>query len=727
MTEDMEASDIHEILETHFGYSEFRPMQEDIIRTVISGKDCLVVMPTGGGKSICFQLPALCMDGLTLVVSPLIALMKDQVDGLQANGIAAAFLNSSQTAQEQIVVMTEAQRGDIKLLYVAPERLGVEAFRYFLKSTNIALIAIDEAHCISEWGHEFRPDYRLLKKLRADFPQIPCIALTATATPEVRDDIRMQLSLEKAPLFLSGFNRANLSYLVYAKARAFERLLIILRNKEHLPAIIYCFSRKSTETLAADLNAEGFRCLPYHAGLSPEIRKNTQDSFMRDDVQIVVATTAFGMGIDKPDVRTVIHLDLPKTIEGYYQETGRAGRDGLPSDCILFYSDADRFKQEYFIRQIEDDDLQNAARLKLQQMVGYGETRTCRRKYLLQYFDETITIDNCAGCDRCLNPEAEKEDMTEVAQRVLEAIQSTGERFGAGYVCDILRGKSTDKTRMAGHDGLPTFGSLRDASAQKIRFIIGELTAEKYLMRADGMYPTLSLTRLGKDALENGTPILIHQPEVDLAITKHATDDDPQFEPALFEELRALRRSIADQQKVAAFVIFGDRSLKEMASAFPQSIENFQQIYGVSARKAEQYGRQFTDIIRSFAETHHLQERQDVLKPKPAKTQISSGSTVDESRRLLQERLSLADIAKLRSLKEGTIIQHIEALADAGTLPNIDHLKPTDAIYTEISDAFKESRTPTLTFIFKHFKGKYSYDTLRLVRMFMQQTDAAFL
>ncbi len=603
--------DIHSLLETHFGYKSFRPTQEQIIQTVLSGNDCLVVMPTGGGKSLCYQVPALCLDGLTLVISPLIALMKDQVDGLRSNGINAAFLNSSQTHEEQMDVMDDATNGRLKLLYVAPERLGVVSFMNYLQTLPLRLIAIDEAHCISEWGHDFRPDYRLLKKLRAAFPQVPCIALTATATPQVQTDIRSQLGLENSPLFLSGFNRTNLTYHVYPKARTFDRLLVILKKAERLPAVVFCFSRKSTEALAADLQAEGLRCLPYHAGMTAEQRKTTQEKFMQDDVQIITATTAFGMGIDKPDIRTVVHIDLPKNIESFYQETGRAGRDGLPSDCILFYSDADRFKQEYFIRQIEDPVLQESTREKLQQMAAYGELRTCRRKYLMAYFSEVYDQENCGSCDRCLAKDEELIDVTDIGHKILRAVLDTGERFGGGHVVDVLRGKSTEKTQMAQHDGLDIFGAARDHSAQKLRYIIAEMMAGGFLKKAGGLYPTLSLTSQGESALERSEGIAIRKPEEEVAIVERKVQDidEENFERALFEELRALRRQLAEKQRVAAFIIFGDRSLKEMASLFPQSIESFLQIYGVSTKKADRYGKQFTDIIKLYAVEHRLEDR----------------------------------------------------------------------------------------------------------------------
>ena len=405
------------LLKSHFGYDHFLPLQEKIITNVLARKDSLALMPTGGGKSLCYQLPALCFDGLTLVVSPLIALMKDQVDGLKANGIAAEFINSTLSPAEIARVQAQAKKGQLKILYLAPERLTLSGFRDFVRTLDVNLIAIDEAHCISEWGHDFRPDYRDLKALRRDFPAIPVIALTATATEKVREDIIVQLGLQRGQTFLSSFNRANLTYLVQPKRTAFSELLELLRRHKNEPAIIYCFSRKDTEGLAADLSANGLKALPYHAGLDNDLRKRTQEKFFRDEVPIIVATIAFGMGIDKPDIRLVVHYDLPKSLEGHYQETGRAGRDGLLSECVLFYSYGDKIKQDHFIDQIEDDVEQQNARQKLAQVVEFCELQTCRRKYLLEYFGEKWEEENCSGCDVCLTPK-EEFDATEIAQKI---------------------------------------------------------------------------------------------------------------------------------------------------------------------------------------------------------------------------------------------------------------------------------------------------------------------
>ncbi|MEE3003994.1 MAG: ATP-dependent DNA helicase RecQ, partial [Chloroflexota bacterium] len=446
-----------EHLKTYFGFDRFLPLQEEIISRVLSKKDAMVLMPTGGGKSLCYQLPAVLFSGVTIVVSPLIALMKDQVDGLLAHGIAAGFINSSLTASQINRVQQMTRDGAFKILYVAPERLALPGFKDFLDSVDVSLFAIDEAHCISEWGHEFRPDYRNLRTLRQDFPTVPIVALTATATEQVRRDIVNQLGLGQAQVFISSFNRPNLNYAVQPKRKSFDQLLTLLNKHKNEPVIIYRFSRNSTEELVDDLAEEGFNALAYHAGLGPEVRRETQEKFIRDKVPIIVATIAFGMGIDKPDVRMVVHYDLPKTLEGYYQETGRAGRDGLPSDCVLFFSNQDRLKQEYFIRQILDQAERENAEKKLRQVIEFAELWNCRRKYLIEYLGEGWSETSCDGCDNCTTTR-ETTDATEISQKILSAVIRTGNRFGARHVADVLLGKRTKQIERWQHDDLTVFG-----------------------------------------------------------------------------------------------------------------------------------------------------------------------------------------------------------------------------------------------------------------------------
>ena len=448
------------LLKKNFGYDRFRPLQEEIVENVLAENDTVVLMPTGSGKSLCYQLPALRLEGLTIVISPLISLMKDQVDALQGNGISATFINSTLSLSEIASIKRQAIDGSIKILYVAPERFAISSFRDFLHTLRVSLIAVDEAHCISEWGHDFRPDYRNLKNLRSYFPDTPIIGLTATATKKVREDIVEQLNLDNPQIFISSFNRANLTYIVQPKRNAFRMLLDLLQKHKDEPAIIYCFSRKNSEGVAGDLRSEGFNAMPYHAGLDNETRRETQERFIRDEVPIVVATIAFGMGIDKPDVRLIVHYDLPKSLEGYYQETGRSGRDGLPSECILFYSYGDKIKQDFFIDQIADKDEREKAQKKLRQVIDFCELNRCRRRYLIEYFGETWKEGNCGGCDVCLSPR-EVFDASIVSQKILSCVVRTRERFGVSYIIDVLCGKGTKRFVNVGMKVYRFLGSLR--------------------------------------------------------------------------------------------------------------------------------------------------------------------------------------------------------------------------------------------------------------------------
>ena len=489
------------LLKQNFGYDEFRPGQEEIISNALSGRHGLVVMPTGGGKSLCYQLPALAAGGLTLVVSPLIALMKDQVDGLRANGVAAEFLNSSLDNTTAAAIERKAQDGGVSLLYVAPERVSMPGFRRFLHTLDLRLIAIDEAHCISKWGHDFRPDYRTLSELRTEFPDTPVMALTATATEQVRDDIVGQLRLGECPRFVFGFDRANLTYQVQPRAGAWDALVNLLGERRGQSAIVYCFSRKETEEVTEGLTAAGHPAVAYHAGLDAETRRVTQERFIDGEVAIVAATIAFGMGIDKPDIRMVVHYALPKSIEGYYQETGRAGRDGLPSDCVLFFSEGDRVKQEYFIQQMTGDARESAER-QLQQMVEYGRLSACRRKYLLAYFGEEMAEDSCGNCDTC-RAERQSVDITTVAQKILSAVIRTGERFGIAHVSNVLLGSKAQRVRELGHDKLSVYGIVNDYDRNGLRDVANGLAERGLLVRDDGQYPTISVTHAGREWLRS--------------------------------------------------------------------------------------------------------------------------------------------------------------------------------------------------------------------------------
>jgi len=594
---------MHQTLKKYFGYDEFRPLQAEIISHILEKNNAFVLMPTGGGKSLCYQLPALKFSGITLVISPLIALMKDQVDALKANGISAEFINSSLTPAEINQIQNRAKKGEIKILYLAPERLALDYFQTFLKILEISLIAIDEAHCISEWGHDFRPDYRNLSKLRNIFPKVPMLALTATATDRVREDIVKQLKMKDASVFISSFNRPNLAYVVRPKKNALANLIKLLKKYQDRSVIIYCFSRKETESISANLKQEGFRALPYHAGLESNLRRKTQEKFVRDEIQIIVATIAFGMGIDKPDVRLIVHYSLPKSIEGYYQETGRAGRDGLPSECVLFYSYGDTIKHNFFLRDIQDENERKSAEQKLAQVVEYAELRTCRRKYLLEYFSEKQIAEYCGGCDVCLRPK-EEVDATIIVQKILSAIVRTGERFGGRYILGVLRGSRAQKILDRKHDQLSVFGIAKDTSEEEISYFISLLLTKNLISKSDSEYPTLNLTNQGKKFLNKREKIILPSPqfekETEPVLEIKRKKGLLEYNPKLFEQLRILRKELANQKKVPPFIIFSDVSLQEMAFYFPQNAESFLQISGVGAMKLKEYGKVFLPVIKSF-------------------------------------------------------------------------------------------------------------------------------
>jgi len=708
------------LLKTHFGFDQFLPLQKEIIRWVISKRDAFVLMPTGGGKSLCYQMPALMLPGLTLVISPLIALMKDQVDALQANGIPAQFINSTLGYAAIAQIQREAQAKKIKILYVAPERLILHNFQDFLKKITVSLIAIDESHCISEWGHDFRPDYRNLKLLRNIFPEVPVIALTATATKKVREDIICQLSLERAKIFISSFNRPNLTYAVLPQKDSYDQLIEILRKHEKDSAIIYCFSRKDTEHLAADLHQQGFEALPYHAGLESEARRANQEKFIRDGVQIIVATIAFGMGIDKPDVRLVIHYHLPKSIEGYYQETGRAGRDGLPSLCVLFYSHADSIKQKYFIRQIENEAERKNAYQKLEHMVRYCELTTCRRSHLLAYFGEDYPSEQCDGCDICLSPQ-EEYDATIISQKIMSAIIRTGGQFGISHIIDVLSGDRNKKIIERNHDKLSVYGIAKDFSKEDLRHIIGQLVSIKLIVKIGDEFPILDVSQAGKDILKNRGKISLPKLKSKGKSPQPSDAAEAGYDQELFEQLRLLRNKIADEKRVPPYVVFGDRALRQMAFYLPQNEENFSKISGVGQEKLRQYGRLFIEEIRTYAQKNKLSTKAMRTKRVATRRRINHlGPTYQETKKLLLQKSSIEQIANKRGLSVGTIIAHIEKLVRSSGKLDLDYLRPPAEKYARIVEAFQESGGKALSPVRELLGKQFSYEELRMVRLFMK-------
>ena len=708
------------ILKTQFGFDQFRPLQEEIIRCVISQQDAFVLMPTGAGKSLCFQLPALKMPGVTLVISPLIALMKDQVDALKADGIPAEFINSTLTRAEIERIQTEALRGKIKILYAAPERLTMSEFQLFLQKINVSLIAIDESHCISEWGHDFRPDYRNLKMLRNIFPAVPVMALTATATPKVREDIICQLSLEKAKIFTSSFNRPNLSYAVLPKKNSYDHLINIFREHQDEAAIIYCFSRKDTEHLAADLRQRGFKALPYHAGLESEVRRTNQEKFIRDEAQIIVATIAFGMGIDKPDVRLVIHYHLPKSIEGYYQETGRAGRDGLPSRCILFYSPADAIKQQYFIRQIENEAERKNAYRKLDQMVEYCELATCRRYHLLAYFGEKYHQERCDGCDICFSPQ-EYFDATIISQKVMSAIIRTGQRFGINYIIDVLVGAKNKKILERDHHELSVYGIVDDFSKEELRRIIGQLIFKKLIVKSGDEYPTLELGPRGQDFLKQREEIRLPKPQSSATWSQPSEALEVGYDRGLFEKLRFRRKKIADEKGIPPFVVFGDLALRQMAAYLPQSEANFSKISGVGQEKLKRYGAIFIEVIQTYAQENSLREKEVPVKRSASSNRSNRlGSTYRETKALVLKKMSIEKMASFRGLAAGTIAAHIEKLVSSGEKIDISYLRPPVEKFEKIKAAFQKSGGTALSPVREMLGELCAYEELIIARLFIK-------
>ncbi len=593
-------SSIHETLRQVFGLQEFRPFQQDIIETTVNGGDAFVLMPTGGGKSLCFQLPALHRPGLGIVISPLISLMKDQVDALQANGVRAAMYNSNLDAHEARAVLGMLHNRELDLLYVAPERMMRPGFIASLEDIPLALIAIDEAHCVSQWGHDFRPEYAALGELRDHFPEVPFIALTATADPQTRDDIVQVLGMHTARQFTTSFDRPNIRYTVLDKHRPQSQLKRFLVNRVESSGIVYALSRKRVEEIAAYLREQGFSAAAYHAGLSAETRRDVQDRFIRDDVLIVVATVAFGMGIDKPNVRFVVHYDLPRHMEGYYQETGRAGRDGLAADALLLFGTQDVAMARYQMEQNSNETQRRIDTHKLNSMVGFSESLTCRRRVLLGYLGEQMDHD-CGNCDICLDP-PERYDATEAARKVLSCVYRVGQSFGIRHVIDVLRGADNERIRKFDHEQLTTYGIGMEYSSAEWMSIVRQLIHRGYLIQDIAAFSVLKLTSRARHLLRAEETLELARPRVQEKTSKKKKKSGPvadlnDDDLRLFETLRELRKQLAREQGVPPYVIFGDAALLEMSRERPGNEEQFLEINGVGQVKLERHGAIFLEAI----------------------------------------------------------------------------------------------------------------------------------
>ncbi|WP_378174460.1 DNA helicase RecQ [Aquimarina sp. SS2-1] len=686
-------------LKEYFGYDSFRPLQQDIINSIFEGNDNLVIMPTGGGKSICYQLPALLLEGITLVISPLIALMKDQVDGLLANGVQAAFVNSSQNEKEQQEIYQRILNKEIKLLYAAPESLSL--LDVFFSQIEISLIAIDEAHCISAWGHDFRPAYTQLGYLKNRFLNIPIIALTATADKATRQDICEQLNIPNAKQFLASFDRKNLSLEVRPGNKRIEQIIDFLKDKPNDAGIIYCLSRKTTEMLAEKLQAQGFVAEAYHAGINHDKRAEVQEGFINDNVQIVCATIAFGMGIDKSNVRWVIHYNLPKNIEGYYQEIGRAGRDGLPSSTLLFHSYADVVQLQKFATTSGNQEVQMA---KLDRMKQYADSLSCRRKILLSYFGELIKED-CGNCDVCKNPPSFI-DGTIIAQKALSTIARIKEEEPIGMVIDILRGAQNALILDKGYQNVKTYGIAKDISWKDWQQYIIQLINQGYLEIAFHQNNKLKLTPISKKILFEGEKVsLANLAEFDKLKETAAEQAKKVTANTLFDKLRALRLELAQEAGIPAYQIFNDASLKEMEKSRPMSDEEFMQISGVGKLKMQNYGYQFIKAIVDFS-TEKTKKKK--------KSNKNKGNSYKETLSLYKQGFSIEEIARERKLAQSTIFSHIMKLYNAGEDIDLKQFVSKEDI-NSVKEAKETLDNPdTLKPYFEHFEQAMDYNTIKL-------------
>ena len=715
---------LKEKLKEIFGYSQFRGNQEMVIRNLLNGHNTFVIMPTGAGKSLCYQLPAVVKDGLAIVISPLIALMKNQVDSLNAYGINARFLNSTLSKGEITRLKKDATSGNIKLLYVAPESLNKEENIEFLQKVNISFVAIDEAHCISEWGHDFRPEYRKIKTMIGQLGDMPVIALTATATPKVQLDIQKNLQMEEADVFISSFNRTNLYYEVRPKKETKKQLIRFLKEHKGKSGVIYCLSRKKVEEIAQLLNVNGFKAAPYHAGLDPDVRIKNQDGFLNEDIDIIVATIAFGMGIDKPDVRFVIHYDVPKSLEGYYQETGRAGRDGLEGHCLMFYSHNDLSKLEKFNKDKSVQERENA-RVLLQEMEFYAESPVCRRRQLLHYFGEEFDGGNCGMCDNCVHPR-ERFDGMNFVKLALEAVKQTSERFGLNHLVNVLTGTEDEYVKSYSHFKLTIFGKGKGEAAEFWKSVIRQALVFQYLEKDIDNIGVLRISEKGKQFLKKPHSIELAR-DHDFTTEVDEEEDSPDrvpvnsksYDARLFELLKAARKKIAKEKDLPPYVIFQDPSLEEMATTYPTTKEDLASVNGVGMGKVNKFGREFLDLIQKYVDDNDIETASDII----VKTSVNKSKAKIQIIQQIDRKIELDEIADSLKMSFQDMLTEIENICYSGTKLNLDYY--IDEVLEEekqdtIFEYFLNSETDSIKDAVEALKDEdsdFDEDNLRLMRI----------
>lgn len=713
---------LKEKLKDIFGYAQFRGNQEVIIRNLLDGRNTFVIMPTGAGKSLCYQLPAMVREGLAVVISPLIALMKNQVDQLNAYGINARFLNSTLSKGEITKLKKDCMNGLIKLLYVAPESLNKEDTIQFLNKVNVSFVAIDEAHCISEWGHDFRPEYRRIKTMIQSLGDLPVIALTATATPKVQIDIQKNLQMEDADIFISSFNRKNLYYEVRPKKETKKQLIKFLKDNKGKSGIIYCLSRKKVEEIARLLNVNGFRAVPYHAGLDPDVRIKNQDDFLNEEVEIVVATIAFGMGIDKPDVRFVVHYDVPKSLEGYYQETGRSGRDGLEGHCLMFYSHNDLNKLEKFNKDKSVQERENA-RVLLQEMEYYAESPVCRRRQLLHYFGEEFTEENCGMCDNCVHPR-ERFEGSEFVRIVLEAAQQTNARFGLNHLVHVIRGVEDEYVKSYGHFNLPIFGAGSNEDSDFWKSVVRQTLIYQYLEKDIDNVGVLKLTPKGERFLKKPYSIELardHDFTTEVEEEEESAERPPlntkAYDSKLFEVLKTLRKKLAKEKGLPPYVIFQDPSLEEMATTYPTTQEELAAVNGVGMGKVNKFGKEFLEVISKYVEENDIETATEVV----VKSSVNKSKIKIFIIQQIDRKIDLEEIADSKSITFDELLAEIENICYSGTKLNLDYY--IDQVLDEnkqedLMDYFLNTETDDLgEAINNPSNADYTEEEIRLMRI----------